>query len=194
MKRLAAAVAGLVMLVVLAACGSPGDGSTGRTSHPAAVGSASAAASGHGLVRCPSPAAAPAPSWPSQLPADLPKPSPATILHAVDRAGGLREAQFVVPRSLRDEVLFVLQKLPPAGYIIGRGDSELREADAPFVHGEIHGLIRLSALSPCRTEWTVVTVAASASPTAPLLPPHSTSSGTPMAPTQSTAPFATSQP
>lgn len=166
-------VAGLAVLALALAggCGSSGGGHP--SAHDTDADSAQAAVSGHGLVHCPKPAAAAAPSWPAELPPDLPKPSPATVVDAFERdGGGLRQAEFVVPRSLREEVEFVLKELPAAGYQLGSGDAERTEADTPFAHGGLHGLIRLSALGPCRTQWTVVTVARNASPSGPLLPPH----------------------
>lgn len=170
-----AAVAGIGLIATMAAgCGSSGGAASPKQS---GSGTPQADASGHAAVQCPSPAAAPAPSWPPQLPADLPKPSPATIVKAFDRGRGVQQAQFVVPRSLRDEVIFVLHQLPAAGYRLGDGDAERTEADTPFARGGTHGLIRLSALGPCRTEWTVVTVARGASPSGPLLPSHDEPSG-----------------
>jgi len=165
-----AAAAGIGLIAVMAGgCGSSG-GSPAATS--SGSGSPQAEAPGNAPLQCPSPAAAPAPSWPPQLPADLPKPSPATVVKAFDRGRGVRQAEFVVPRSLRDEVIFVLHQLPAAGYRLGDGDAERTEADTPFAHGSTHGLIRLSALGPCRTQWTVVTVTRGASPSGPLLPSH----------------------
>jgi hypothetical protein len=128
------------------------------------------------------PAACPQPSdpkpveWPSTVPADLPKPPNATIDDAETAQDGVRIVKFTTPQSLREAVLFVVRELPKAGYVLGRGDAEAAEADAPFVHNDIRGLLRMIVAGNCRTQWLLATVDTS-SPAggSPLLPAHTPS-------------------
>ena len=80
--------------------------------------------------------------------------------------------KFSTPTSLRDSVLFVVRKLPKAGYVLGRGDAEATEADAPFVHGGTRGLVRMLGTAPCSTLWLLATVDSTATSSSPLLTPH----------------------
>src|SRR5207248_1949358 len=80
--------------------------------------------------------------WPAALPRDLPKPLHARIQQATTTTDGVHIIKFTTQTSLRDGVLFVVRRLPKAGYVLGRGDAEASEADAPFVHGNTRGLYR----------------------------------------------------
>ncbi len=113
------------------------------------------------------------------MPKDLPRPANATIVGKPSVTNDVHILRFTTQTSLRDSVLFVVDKLPKAGYVLGRGDAEAAEADAPFVHGTIRGLMRLLELGQCRTEWLLATVDVSSTiGNSPLLPPH-TPSGSP---------------
>jgi len=128
-------------------------------------------------VPCPSSTATP-PHWPAAIPADMPKPPHATITETSTTADGVHITKFTTPSSLRDGVLFIVGSFPKAGYVLGRGDAEVSEADAPFVHGHIRGLVRLLATQPCSTLWLVATVNATNPSTgggSPLLPTRSPS-------------------
>lgn len=128
---------------------------------------------------CPTPADAKPTDWPALVPADLPKPPYATIDDAQTAPDGVRIVKFTTRQSLREAVLFVVQELPKAGYVLGRGDAEAVEADAPFVHDNIRGLLRMIMTGECRTQWLLATVdTAAASSGSPLLPAH-TPSGSP---------------
>lgn len=128
---------------------------------------------------CPSPAKSKPVKWPSRVPKDLPKPSDATIQDQMTASDGVHIVKFSTPTSLRDSVLFVVNKLPKAGYVLGRGDAEAAEADAPFVHGNIRGLVRMLETAPCQTLWLLATIDASSPNTnSPLLTPH-TPTGSP---------------
>jgi hypothetical protein len=126
---------------------------------------------------CPSPSNAKPTQWPAAVPADLPKPPYATVTESTTTSDGVRITKFTTPMSLRESVLFVVEKLPKAGYVLGRGDAEVTEADAPFVHGEIRGLVRMLATQPCSTLWLLATVKSTSPGTggSPLLPTHSPS-------------------
>jgi hypothetical protein len=129
-------------------------------------------------VPCATPDNAKPPQWPAALPADMPKPTYATINQTTTTTDGVHIVKFTTPTSLRDGVLFIVGKFPKAGYVLGRGDAEVTEADAPFIHGNIRGLVKLLATEPCSTLWLVATTNAN-SPGgqggSPLLPTHSPS-------------------
>lgn len=121
---------------------------------------------------CPTPAVTKATVWPSFLPADLPKPVNATIQpkSVTTTADGVHIVRFVTPTSLRESVLFIVNKYPKAGYTLGRGDAEATEADAPFVHGEIRGVTRISSITQCQTLWLTATAKVATTGTTPLVP------------------------
>lgn len=109
---------------------------------------------------CPTPAAGKPTSWPKFLPADLPKPANATIQpHGVSTTSdGVHIVKFTTPTSLRDSVIWIVHTYPAAGYTLGRGDAEATEADAPFAHGQIRGVTRISSIEQCKTLWLTATV------------------------------------
>jgi hypothetical protein len=86
----------------------------------------------------------------------------------------LTVVQFTTETSLREAVLFVLDRYPKAGFTLGRGDAELNQADAPFARQGFFGQVRLNGLGPCRTQW-LVAVGAARTGTSPLLAPPSAS-------------------
>lgn len=127
---------------------------------------------------CPTPATGKPPNWPKFLPADLPKPANATIQPngVSTTSDGVHIVKFTTPTSLRDSVLFIVHSYPKAGYALGRGDAESTEADAPFVHGEVRGVTRISLLEQCKTLWLTATVkVGSQFGNTPVIPPHTPS-------------------
>jgi hypothetical protein len=128
---------------------------------------------------CPTPAHVKPADWSSKVPADLPKPPNAHIDDETTAQDGVHIVKFSTPSSLRDSVLFVVEKLPKAGYVLGRGDAEASEADAPFIHGDTRGLIRMLQVGLCQTQWLLATVDTSQQTgNSPLLTPH-TPTGSP---------------
>lgn len=169
--RLAATiVAALVTAVTVGGCGG---GST-----PAAAPAPSQSA--YTPPPCPTPKVAKPTAWPSFLPADLPKPINATIQpkSITTTRDGVHIVRFETPTSLRESVLFIVNKYPKAGYALGRGDAEATEADAPFVHGDIRGVTRISSITQCQTLWLTAVAKVTTSGTTPLVPPR-TPSGSP---------------
>jgi hypothetical protein len=170
MLRRAGAIAAALAVVVLAAgCGGGSGKQTGSAPRQPAVTTP---------PPCPVPSNAHEPQWPATVPADLPKPPHATITDSTTTTDGVHITKFTTPSSLRDGILFVVGKLPKAGYQLGRGDAEVTEADAPFVHGDIRGMVRMLATEPCKTLWLLATVKSSGASTggSPLLPSRSPSS------------------
>jgi hypothetical protein len=170
----AAVAASGVVLFLLAACG--GSGSTAATtpsSRPIPT------------PTCASGTATPAPTSPAlgralrKLPFDLPMPDNITIVEATTTKDGIQVVKFTTPTTVRQAVLFIVDRYPKAGYVLGRGDAEATEADAPFVKNKMRGLTRVASLEECKTLWLVASVAtAGGTGTSPILSPHPTSSQT----------------
>lgn len=92
-------------------------------------------------------------AWPEQVPAELPVPPTAQIGDVQERDDGLTVIKFDTTTSLRQSITFVLGSLPRAGYVLGRGDAEATEADAPFSNDKHYGVLRMVAVDDCRTTW-----------------------------------------
>jgi hypothetical protein len=127
------------------------------------------------------PAVSKAYTWPGEIPKDLPKLPGATIDTAKKTTDGLYVVQFTTQTSLRDGVLFIVRKLPPAGFTLGRGDAEPAEADAPFTKGDLRGVLRGAAVAVCQTKWILAVTRKSFGNTGtPLLPSHAGPSPSPL--------------
>ena len=86
----------------------------------------------------------------------------------------LTVVQFTSAISLREAVLFVLSEYPKAGFLLGRGDAELNQADAPFARQGFFGQVRINGVGACETNW-LVAVGSARSGSSPLLPAPSAS-------------------
>jgi len=117
-------------------------------------------------------------TWPKQIPQDLPRIPGAVIESTKTTSDGLFIVLFSTNTSLRDGVLFIVKKLPAAGYQLGRGDAEQTEADAPFNKGDLRGVLRGAAIGICETKW--VLAVARTTRTSPLLPVHTGPSPSPL--------------
>jgi hypothetical protein len=94
---------------------------------------------------------------------------------------GLTIVQFTTSTSLRDGVLFIVKRLPAAGYNLGRGDAEPAEADAPFTKGEdLRGVLRGASITLCQTKWVLAVTRQRLGTGSPLLPPHQGPSPSPL--------------
>jgi hypothetical protein len=159
----------IACLVVTAAL----TGVTACSGSGSSAGPAPTTAPSFSVSPCPvSTAAAKAPAWPAAIPKDLPKPLDATIVGTQSTPDGIKIVRYTTPTSLREAVLFVVERYKTAGYILGRGDAEATEADAPFVKGTTRGITRLASLENCKTLWLTATVKATGpvGPTTPILP------------------------
>ena len=166
---------GAYCLVVAAVAGVL-TGCSGSGSSPSATPTAAASVpTATTPAPCPSPPKTKPAKWPVQVPHDLPKPPDASIQDQQTASDGVHIVKFTTPTSLRESVLFVVRKLPKAGYVLGRGDAEATEADAPFVHGNTRGLVRMLEVGTCQTLWLLATVDSSSQTNSPLLTPHSPS-------------------
>lgn len=118
--------------------------------------------------------------WPAPVPDDLPVPPSATLTEVQKRTDGLTVVTFSTAISIRESVLFLIEQMPKAGYTLARGDAENTEADAPFVKGELRGVMRMIAVEPCRTDWLMaLSKGAPAAGGSPLLPPRPNASPLP---------------
>jgi hypothetical protein len=161
-------VLGLLLLLTAGCSGDSGEPQAAPASPPSSPAAANAAPS------CP---AKPADfSWPEQVPDDLPEPPSATLTEVQKRTDGLTVVTFSTAISIRQSVLFLIEEMPKAGYTLARGDAENTEADAPFVKGDLRGVMRMIAVEPCRTDWLMAVAqgAPGAAPGGgtPLLPPR----------------------
>lgn len=153
-----------VALVVVTLCG------CGGTSRPAAAPTPTARPVATG-PSCPA-VVRPRFAWPASYPQDLPQPPAATLTAVTKTPSGLVITKFRTEGSLRQGVVFVVQSLQKAGFVLGRGDAEPTEADAPFVRGDQRGVMKLLAVGPCTTDWLVGVSRVTGGPTgtSPLLP------------------------
>ena len=159
---------------LLAGCSGSAEPAAAPTAAPAATAAAA-------------PTCAPAPpsdfAWPDPVPADLPEPPGAKVTDIQKRTDGLFVVQFTTPISIRQAVLFLIEKMPAAGYTLARGDAENTEADAPFVKGNLRGVMRMIAVESCRTDWlmAITTGAPAGAPGGgnPILPPRADASPLP---------------
>lgn len=176
-RRPTALLGGLVLLLLLLLLGACG----GSTAPEAAPIRSAAVQSPAPTTTSPSssPSPCPVPSgsgdpWPAGVPDELPKPAGITVGPVTHQAGGLTVVRFSNPVSLRQNVLFVVKQLPAAGFVLGRGDAEATEADAPFQKGDVRGLLRMAATADCRTEW-LLAFGAVKGPQQPALPSYTPS-------------------
>jgi hypothetical protein len=168
--RLAApALAAAVLLA--GGCSSSGDPVAAPSPTPSVTASPGAGAASPSA--CP-PADATDFSWPEGVPADLPTPPTAVLGEVTSEANGLTLVRFSTSQSIRDGVVFLVNELPPAGYTLARGDAEASEADAPFVKGDVRGVMRIIATGQCTTDWLLALAAEgpAAGGGSPLLPPR----------------------
>jgi hypothetical protein len=108
------------------------------------------------------------------VPADLPRPPGSNPAKVALANATLTVVSFNSSVSLREGVLFVLDKFPKQGFLLGRGDAELNQADAPFGRQGFFGQVRINGVGPCQTEW-LVAVGTARTGTSPLLPAPSAS-------------------
>jgi hypothetical protein len=109
--------------------------------------------------QCPVPPSS-GPKWPKEIPESVPWPSGLKIEKTDYSKGNVVQVRGTVPVSLRDAVLFVIKEFPKNGFVLGRGDAEATEADAPFQRGEaLRGLVRVFATDKlCETQWLFAVV------------------------------------
>jgi hypothetical protein len=169
-RRAALAPVGVLSLLLLAGCSS---GKQDAAPSPSAPSVAPSGAAVYTLPTC-QPAAFRPYAWPNPVPADLPRLPGATLGPTRQTKDGLTVVRFSTETSLRAGILFIMDKLPRAGYQLGRGDAEQTEADAPFNKGDVRGVLRGISSDFCRTEWllaiTKVRLGGTGTPLLPVRP------------------------
>ena len=172
MRRATSVLCGALLLAVT---------SCGGSSTPIAAPSPSAVApSPIAEPTCPPPGTK-AYRWPAQIPQELPTLPGATIESKKQTTEGLYIVQFSTATSLREGVLFIVRRLPAAGFTLGRGDAEPTEADAPFTKGDLRGVLRGALVGTCQTKWVLaVTRKVYGGTGSPLLPTHQGPSPSPL--------------
>jgi hypothetical protein len=170
MVRTFSALAAAALAVVLTGCGASSAGPVAATGSPKPSLSPQACSTkGHTTTT----------HWPQSVPKELPKPPNATINEPPSTTtDGVHIVKFTTPTSLRESVLFVVQRFPKAGFALGRGDAEATEADAPFQHEGTTGLVRMLLMGECQTQWLLATV--DTAHHSPLLVPHPSGSASPL--------------
>lgn len=170
MTRLAAPALAAALLLA-AGCASSQEPAAGPAPTPSATSAPGAGSASPGAC----PAADPTDfAWPEGVPDDLPTPPTAVLGEVTSEPGGLTLVRFSTSQSIRDGVVFLVNELPPAGYTLARGDAEASEADAPFVKGDVRGVMRIIATGQCQTDWLLALAApggGASSGGSPLLPP-----------------------
>ena len=106
----------------------------------------------------PSPGTTSGPASIRGLPTDLPLPPALTLVTQGRTSSGVYAVHFTTPTSLHSSAVFIVGRYPKAGFVLGRGDAEPTEADAPWVHSGQRGLTRIHAVTPCQTSWVVTIV------------------------------------
>ena len=176
LTRRGLAVAGVATALSLTGCAGAPTTAAGPTPTPVvATAAPSAAAPNASPAPCPT-SVTPAVSTaevPREVPSDLPLPPEASVTEVTQRDGGLTVVRFSTPDSLRASILFVLDTLPANGYVLGRGDAESFEADAPFTRGDLRGVMRMVATEECRTEWLLAVADGSAGGSPVVVPSYS---------------------
>ena len=172
--KVLAAAACAVVVSALAGCSGSSSPAAGPSPHPIPTPTCPS------VTGTPSPQASVAANALSKVPFGLPMPEDITVLDASTTNDGIAVVKFTTPTTLRQAVLFIVDRYPKAGYVLGRGDAEATEADAPFVKNGFRGLTRLASLEACKTLWLIASAAATghSGGTSPLLSPHPTSSQT----------------
>ena len=85
---------------------------------------------------------------PAEFPKDVPLP-PGTAVTSAQRTENRLLVQGFIPMDLRDGARFFIEKIPAAGFQLGRGESEEGEAEAPFRGNGITGVFKLRTSRDC---------------------------------------------
>jgi hypothetical protein len=89
---------------------------------------------------------------PVSLPPDFPKNFPlpqGTVITVTRRAEPALIVQGFIPMELKEATRFFVQRLPAAGFQLGRGEAERAEAEARFGGSGVIGLFKLRSIEDC---------------------------------------------
>jgi hypothetical protein len=98
--------------------------------------------------------------WPKDVPTVVPRPDGIKVQTTNRTQGNVTQVRSLVPMSLNDSLLWIVREFPKNGFVLGRGDAEATEVDAPFQRGEaLRGLVRVFATQEkCSTFWLFAVV------------------------------------
>ena len=92
------------------------------------------------------------------LPGDLPLPDGSFAVEELPEQSGLRRAILAVPVTYDEFARYALGAWPDRGWILGRGESELGEAETSFIKGATYGAFRARNVY-CGGDWSELLLA-----------------------------------
>ena len=92
--------------------------------------------------------AGPPVNLPPEFPQSFPLP-PGTVITVSRRAEPALVVQGFMPMELKDATRFFVQKLPAAGFQLGRGEAERNEAEARIGGNGVIGYFKLRSITDC---------------------------------------------
>ena len=143
---------------MLAVSCSPGGGSDDASSDTSRPGQSLPGGFGQG------PATGPCRPVPSEaievtwLPHDLPLPDGTFAVEELPAQSGLRRAILAIPVTYGDFADYALDVWPDHGWLLGRGETELGEAETSFIRGSTYGAFRARNVY-CGGEWSELLLA-----------------------------------
>jgi hypothetical protein len=127
-----AAILAASLGVLVAGCGSDGDGASASASEIPACAEVDETI-----------------SRPSELSEGFPLP-PGTVFTATRESGSELQISAVIPDDFRSVVKFFSDELPASGYELGEGDAEQDEAEAPFTGNGTRGEWKINGIIGCQ--------------------------------------------
>jgi hypothetical protein len=115
---------------------------------------AGSAAASPGPAQTPAPSlppcakAGPAVTLPPEFPTSFPLP-PGTVITASRHAGPTVVLEGFIPMELNQVTRFFVQKLPEAGFRLGRGEVERSEAESRFGGNGVAGFFKIRSIEGC---------------------------------------------
>jgi hypothetical protein len=92
--------------------------------------------------------AGPPVSLPPEFPKNFPLP-PGTVITASRHAGPTVVLEGFIPMELKEATRFFVQKLPDAGFRLGRGEAERSEAESRFGGDGVAGFFKVRSIEGC---------------------------------------------
>jgi hypothetical protein len=85
---------------------------------------------------------------PPEFPTSFPLP-PGTVITASRRGGPTIVLEGFIPMELKEATRFFVQKLPDAGFRLGRGEAERGEAESRFGGNGVAGFFKVRSIADC---------------------------------------------
>ena len=133
---------------------------TGEVSDPTPTATPTRTVAASRAPECPPKAKLANDGWPKDVPEIVPRPDGIKVQRTDRTQGNVTQVRSLVPMSINDSLLWIVRELPKKGFVLGRGDAEATEVDAPFQRGEaLRGLIRVFITQQkCETFWLYAVV------------------------------------